>query len=102
MVFSKSERKRYDTVSVLTLFFFPSSLGSLELETHKITVWVYIYSAETQKQWEKVSETSCWWQCTTEWKKQAKKKKTQTKTKHKKDVEWRWHEKFTVTVESSM
>lgn len=69
-------------------FFFPSSLGSLELETQNITVLWFIYSPETQKQWGKVSETSCWWQCTIKRKKQKKK--------------GRWHKKITVIFESSV
>lgn len=95
IVFSNSERKWCDIASVLTLFFFPSSLGSLELDTEKITVLWFICSPETQKQWDKVSETSCWWQCSIMWKKQKKKGK-------KKDIEWRWHKKITVIIESSV
>lgn len=75
IVFSNSERKWCDIASVLTLFFFPSSLAFLELDTEKITVLWFICSPETQKQWDKVSETSCWWQCSIMWKKQKKKGK---------------------------
>lgn len=63
----------------LDFFFFPSSLGSLELDTQKITVLWFIYSPETQKQWGKVSETSCWWQCTIKRKKQKKEGKVTKK-----------------------
>lgn len=94
MMFSNSERKWCDIANVLTLFFFPSSLGSLELDTQKITVLWFVYSRETRKQWDKVSETSCLWQCSIKWKKQKKKE-------NKKDIKWRWHKKFTVIVESS-
>lgn len=77
-----------DIANVLTFFFFPSSLGSLELDTQKITGLWFIYSPEIQKQWGKVSETSCWWQCTIKRKKQKKK--------------GRWHKKITVIFESSV
>lgn len=79
IVISSSERKQCDIANVLTLFFFPSSLGFLELDTQKITVLWFIYSPETRKQWDKVSETSCWWQCSIKWKKPKKKEGKRTK-----------------------
>lgn len=84
MVCSNSERKWCDVASVLTLFFFPSSLGFLELGIQKIAVLWITNSPETWKQWDKVSETSCRWQCSIKWKKQKKKKEKNPKRHWKK------------------